>query len=66
MQGMFLEVVATHLRASDSEETVKRLLIFLSSLTSPLLLVALSVSGGGCLYISYKNQGRKMQVLGKK
>ncbi|XP_074633393.1 prenylated Rab acceptor protein 1-like [Acropora palmata] len=41
------------------------LLCFYCVLTSPLLLVALSVSGGGCLYISYKNQGRKMQVLGR-
>ena len=35
-------------------------------LTSPLLLIALSVAGGGCLFISYKNQGKKIQVLGGK
>ena len=35
------------------------------SLSSPLLLIALSVAGGGCFYISYKNQGQKIRVLGK-
>lgn len=41
------------------------LLCFYCVLTSPLLLIALSVSGGGCFFISYKNQGRKMKVLGR-
>jgi len=35
------------------------------SLTSPLLLIALSVAGGGCLFVSYKNQGQKIRVLGE-
>ena len=39
---------------------------FYCRLTSPLLLIALSVAGGGCLFISYKNQGKKIQVLGGK
>ncbi|XP_073256445.1 prenylated Rab acceptor protein 1-like [Porites lutea] len=41
------------------------LLFFYCVLTSPLLLIALSVAGGGCLFISYKNQGKKIQVLGR-
>ena len=39
---------------------------FYYRLTSPLLLIALSVAGGGCLFISFKNQGKKIQVLGGK
>lgn len=39
--------------------------IAFDSLTSPLLLIALSVAGGGCLFVSYKNQGKKIRVLGE-
>ena len=35
------------------------------SVTSPLLLIAVSVAGGGCLVISYKNQGKKIKILGE-
>lgn len=41
------------------------LLIFYCVLSSPLLLIALSVAGGGCFYLSYKNQGQKIRVLGR-
>ncbi|KAJ7333126.1 Prenylated Rab acceptor protein 1 [Desmophyllum pertusum] len=41
------------------------LLFFYCVVTSPLLLIAVSVAGGGCLVISYKNQGKKIKILGR-
>ena len=33
--------------------------------TNPLLLIAISIGGGGCWYLTYKNEGKAIKILGK-
>ncbi|XP_032236125.1 prenylated Rab acceptor protein 1 [Nematostella vectensis] len=33
--------------------------------TTPLLLVAISVAGGGCWYLTYKMEGKKIKMFGR-
>lgn len=39
--------------------------VFNFRLTSPLLLIAISVAGGGCWYISQKNEGKNIKLFGR-
>ncbi|XP_020902484.1 prenylated Rab acceptor protein 1 [Exaiptasia diaphana] len=33
--------------------------------TNPLLLIAISIGGGGCWYLTYRNEGKTIKIMGR-